>query len=165
MAAVAQEKGLSFGEAIGKELGIVDGKKVELPAILSDKPSSARAGLNFAAPPCAIVATQVQKHEVHAVGVAPVPRPGGAEPRGAGQQGDRGPAREQIHAAAGAAADREGGRQPRRRGAGRAQAAARGGHLESPGIPEPWVEVTDEKTGKVYYGNTKTGATQWARPE
>ena len=44
MAAVAQEKGLSFGEAIGKELGIVDGKKVELPAILSDKPSSARAG-------------------------------------------------------------------------------------------------------------------------
>ena len=33
------------------------------------------------------------------------------------------------------------------------------------GLPEPWVEVTDEKTGKVYYGNTKTGATQWARPE
>ena len=33
---------------------------------------------------------------MHAVGVAPVPRPGGAE-RGAGQQGDRGPAREQIY--------------------------------------------------------------------
>ena len=38
MAAVAQEKGLGFGEAIGKELGIVDGKKIELPAILTDKP-------------------------------------------------------------------------------------------------------------------------------
>ena len=38
MAAVAQEKGLAFGEAIGKELGIVEGKKIELPAILTDKP-------------------------------------------------------------------------------------------------------------------------------
>ena len=35
----------------------------------------------------------------------------------------------------------------------------------SASLPEPWVEVTDEKTGKVYYGDTKTGATQWARPE
>ena len=35
MAAVAQEKGLAFGEAIGKELGIVEGKKIELPAILT----------------------------------------------------------------------------------------------------------------------------------
>ena len=26
-------------------------------------------------------------------------------------------------------------------------------------------KLIDEKTGKVYYGNTKTGATQWARPE
>ena len=33
------------------------------------------------------------------------------------------------------------------------------------GLPEPWVEVTDEKTGKIYYGNTKTGETQFARPE
>ena len=39
MAAVAQEKGVeAFGEAIGKELGIVEGKKIELPAIVTDKP-------------------------------------------------------------------------------------------------------------------------------
>ena len=29
MAAVAQEKGLGFGEAIGKELGIVDGHEIK----------------------------------------------------------------------------------------------------------------------------------------
>ena len=32
------------------------------------------------------------------------------------------------------------------------------------GLPEGWVEVTDEATGRVFYGNVKTGATQFERP-
>jgi len=33
------------------------------------------------------------------------------------------------------------------------------------GLPEGWVEVTDEATGRVFYGNVKTGATQFERPQ
>ena len=33
------------------------------------------------------------------------------------------------------------------------------------GLPEDWVEVTDEATGRVFYGNVKTGATQFERPQ
>ena len=32
------------------------------------------------------------------------------------------------------------------------------------GLPEDWVEVTDEASGRVFYGNVKTGATQFERP-
>ena len=33
------------------------------------------------------------------------------------------------------------------------------------GLPEDWVEVTDEASGRVFYGNVKTGATQFERPQ
>lgn len=33
------------------------------------------------------------------------------------------------------------------------------------GLPDDWVEVTDEATGRVFYGNVKTGATQFERPQ
>ena len=33
------------------------------------------------------------------------------------------------------------------------------------GLPADWVEVTDEATGRVFYGNVKTGATQFERPQ
>ena len=33
------------------------------------------------------------------------------------------------------------------------------------GLPEGWVEVTDEASGRVFYGNVKTGATQFERPQ
>ena len=36
---------------------------------------------------------------------------------------------------------------------------------EASGLPEDWVEVTDEASGRVFYGNVKTGATQFERPQ
>ena len=33
------------------------------------------------------------------------------------------------------------------------------------GLPDDWVEVTDEASGRVFYGNVKTGATQFERPQ
>ena len=33
------------------------------------------------------------------------------------------------------------------------------------GLPDDWVEVTDEATGRIFYGNVKTGATQFERPQ
>ena len=33
------------------------------------------------------------------------------------------------------------------------------------GLPEDWVEVTDEASGRIFYGNVKTGATQFERPQ
>ena len=33
------------------------------------------------------------------------------------------------------------------------------------GLPEGWVEVTDEGTGRVFYGNVKTGERQLERPQ
>ena len=36
---------------------------------------------------------------------------------------------------------------------------------EASGLPGDWVEVTDEATGRVFYGNVKTGATQFERPQ
>ena len=33
------------------------------------------------------------------------------------------------------------------------------------GLTDDWVEVTDEATGRVFYGNVKTGATQFERPQ
>ena len=31
--------------------------------------------------------------------------------------------------------------------------------------PDDWVEVTDEASGRIFYGNVKTGATQFERPQ
>ena len=44
-----------------------------------------------------------------------------------------------------------------------ADAAAR--EAAAAGLPEDWVEVTDEASGRVFYGNVKTGATQFERPQ
>ena len=44
-----------------------------------------------------------------------------------------------------------------------AEAAAR--EAAAAGLPEDWVEVTDEASGRVFYGNVKTGATQFERPQ
>ena len=33
------------------------------------------------------------------------------------------------------------------------------------GLPDDWVEVTDEASGRVFYGNVKTGATQFEKPQ
>ena len=33
------------------------------------------------------------------------------------------------------------------------------------GLPDDWVEVTDEASGRIFYGNVKTGATQFERPQ
>ena len=44
-----------------------------------------------------------------------------------------------------------------------AEAAAR--EAAAAGLPEDWVEVTDEATGRIFYGNVKTGATQFERPQ
>ena len=44
-----------------------------------------------------------------------------------------------------------------------AEAAAR--EAAAAGLPEDWVEVTDEASGHVFYGNVKTGATQFERPQ
>ena len=142
MAAVAQEKGLSFGEAIGKELGIVDGKKVELPAILSDKPFKNMTCTPSAWRQCPDQAAQ--------------------SPAARGNKETAGQSAKTVT-----------------RGRGRVPCAKAGGSLgdaaPSPApeeatskaqvLPEARVEVTDEKTGKIYYGNTKTGGTQFTRPE
>ena len=45
-----------------------------------------------------------------------------------------------------------------------AEAAAREAAAAS-GLPEDRVEVTDEASGRVFYGNVKTGATQFERPQ
>ena len=44
-----------------------------------------------------------------------------------------------------------------------AEAAAR--EAAAAGLPEDWVEVTDEASGRVFYGNVRTGATQFERPQ
>jgi hypothetical protein len=44
-----------------------------------------------------------------------------------------------------------------------AEAAAR--EAAAAGLPEDWVEVTDDATGRIFYGNVKTGATQFERPQ
>ena len=43
-------------------------------------------------------------------------------------------------------------------------AAARGGDVQGPGPRRTVGRGHGREDGKVYYGNTKTGATQWARP-
>ena len=145
MAAVAQEKGLSFGEAIGKELGIVDGKKVELPAILSDKPFKNMKCTPSAWRQCPDQAAQ-----------SPAARGNKETEDQLANKFTRRRAQLQVEKAGGSLGDAapDAPRPPPVEATSKAQ-----------GLPEPWVEVTDEKTGKIYYGNTKTGETQFARPE
>ncbi len=145
MAAVAQEKGLSFGEAIGKELGIVDGKKVELPAILSDKPFKNMKCTPSAWRQCPDQAAQ-----------SPAMRGNKETEDQLANKFTRRRAQLQIEKAGGSLGDAapDAPKPPPVEATSKAQ-----------GLPEPWVEVTDEKTGKIYYGNTKTGETQFARPE
>ena len=145
MAAVAQEKGLSFGEAIGKELGIVDGKKVELPAILSDKPFKNMKCTPSAWRQCPDQAAQ-----------SPAARGNKETEDQLANKFTRRRAQLQIEKAGGSLGDAapDAPKPPPVEATSKAQ-----------GLPEPWVEVTDEKTGKIYYGNTKTGETQFARPE
>ncbi len=149
MAAVAQEKGLGFGEAIGKELGIVDGKKIELPAILSDKPFKNMGGncTPSAWRQCPDQAMQ-----------SPARRGNKETEDQLANKFTRRRAQLQIEKAGGSVDDVA----PKATKPSPPPAEATS---KAQGLPEPWVEVTDEKTGKVYYGNTKTGATQWARPE
>ena len=49
----------------------------------------------------------------------------------------------------------------------RSRAAAEEARREAAasGLPDDWVEVTDEASGRIFYGNVKTGATQFERPQ
>ena len=148
MAAVAQEKGLGFGEAIGKELGIVDGKKIELPSILTDKPFKGGKCTPSAWRQCPDQAMQ-----------SPARRGNKETEDQLANKFTRRRAQLQIEKAGGSVDD-VAPKETKKPSPPPAEATSK-----AQGLPEPWVEVTDEKTGKVYYGNTKTGATQWARPE
>ena len=208
MAAVAQEKGLGFGEAIGRELGIVDGcveinQCVGCRIILhyvsapSSGPASPRhrAGVTSMAwevhaaiqDECAVnlISTQVDGKKIELPAILsdkPFKNMGGnctpSAWRQCPDQAMQSPARRGNKETE----DQLANKFTRRRA--QLQIEKAGGSVDdvapkatkpSPppaeatskvqGLPEPWVEVTDEKTGKVYYGNTKTGATQWARPE
>ena len=125
----------------------VDGKKIELPAILSDKPFKNMGGkcTPSAWRQCPDQAMQ-----------SPARRGNKETEDQLANKFTRRRAQLQIEKAGGSLGDAapEAPKPPPAEATSKVQ-----------GLPEPWVEVTDEKTGKVYYGNTKTGATQWARPE
>lgn len=148
IAAVAADNDRSFGAVISKELGISgEGGKIELPYMLTDKPFK-----NMKCTPSSWRQCPDQAAQSPA-------RRGDAETEDQlANKFTRRRAELQIEKAGGTvdapAATETKPAPPPPAATSKAQ-----------GLPEPWVEVTDEKTGKVYYGNTKTGKTQFERPE
>lgn len=149
IAAVAADNDRSFGAVISKELGIAgEGGKIELPYMLTDKPfknmkctpSSWRQCPDQAAQSPARRGDQETEDQLANKFTR---RRAELQLEKAGEKVDDAPvpAKEAKPALPLAATSK------------------------GQGLPEPWVEVTDEKTGKVYYGNTKTGKTQFERPE